>query len=75
MKIVIAFTGALLLAAPFAAHAADAEHPYSNIDHRYDAGNNTGDSQVDRLNEAQLESNGSPGPMLPPRQTVQPRSY
>ena len=29
--------------------------PYCNIDRRYDAGNDTGDSQVERLNQAQLD--------------------
>ena len=38
--------------------AADWRHPYSNIDHRVDNGNNTGDSQVDRLNQAELSQNG-----------------
>jgi hypothetical protein len=75
MKIVVAFAGALLLAAPIAAHAANADHPYSNVDHRNDAGNNTGDSQVDRLNQAQLETNGSPGRILPPRGYAQPQAY
>ena len=37
--------------------AANADHPYSNIDRRNDAGNDTGDSQVERLNEGQLDRN------------------
>ena len=41
------------------AWAADAAHPYSNIDHSVDAGNDTGDSQVDRLNQQQLDQAGS----------------
>ena len=36
---------------------ADADHPYSNIDRSNDAGNDTGDSQVDRLNAQQLNEN------------------
>ncbi len=36
---------------------ADARHPYSNIDHSVDAGNDTGDLQVDILNEQQLNEN------------------
>ncbi len=60
MKVVTLMAGALVLAAPLAAKAADAAHPYANIDPRVDAGNNTGDSQVDRLNEAQVRSNGIP---------------
>lgn len=48
--------------------AANARNPYGNIDRRDDAGNDTGDSQVDRLNEGQLDQNyrGSYQPM-PPR--------
>ena len=42
------------------ARAADASHPYSNVDHAVDAGNNTGDSQVDQLNEQQLQKNAQP---------------
>ena len=60
MKIATVLTSAFILAAPLAAQAANAGHPYSNIDRRVDAGNNTGDSQVDRLNQAQLDSNGMP---------------
>ena len=36
--------------------AANADHPYTNIDHSNDKGNNTGDSQVDKLNQAQIDS-------------------
>ncbi len=41
--------------APVACMAADAAHPYSNIDPRVDAGNSTGDDQVDVLNQAELD--------------------
>ncbi len=76
MKIAVAFAGALLLAAPIAAHAANAAHPYSNIDRRVDAGNNTGDSQVDQLNQQQLATNGSPGREMPPAGSyAQPQAY
>ncbi len=44
-----------LAVAPAAARAADALHPYSNIDHRVDAGNDTGDSRVEALKQAQLD--------------------
>ena len=37
--------------------------PYCNIDRRYDAGNDTGDWMVERLNQAQLDR----GPNLYPR--------
>jgi hypothetical protein len=40
------------------AFAADAAHPYSNVNHSVDAGNDTGDSQVDQLNQQQLQKNG-----------------
>ncbi len=36
---------------------ANADNPYGNVDHRNDAGNDTGDSQVERLNEGQLDRN------------------
>jgi hypothetical protein len=49
---------AALLLAPAAAWAANARHPYSNVNHANDAGNDTGDSQVEALNQAQL---GRPG--------------
>jgi hypothetical protein len=43
------------------AHAANARHPYSNVNHANDAGNDTGDSQVDQLNSAQLDQNYNRG--------------
>ena len=46
--------GAALYAAP--ADAANARKPYSNVNKRNDKGNDTGDSQVDRLNQQQLDS-------------------
>ena len=51
-------TGAAL--AP-SAHAANARNPYGNVNHANDAGNDTGDSQVDRLNSAQLDENYNGG--------------
>ncbi len=86
MKFAIPLAIALAAALPGVGHAADAAHPYSNIDRRNDAGNNTGDWEVDRLNQAQL-SRGAPryargwgGPVaLPPveyrLQPVYPRAY
>ena len=58
-------TAALALAAgtalaptfPLGAHAANARNPYGNVNHKNDAGNDTGDSQVDQLNAAQLDQN------------------
>ena len=55
---VFAFAASLIVAAPAGAWAADALHPYSNIDHRVDAGNNTGNAMVPQLNEQQLRLNG-----------------
>ncbi len=36
--------------------AANARQPHSNVDKRNDRGNDTGDSQVERLNQQQLDS-------------------
>jgi len=54
------FLLALCVGAAPAALAANATHPYSNIDHRNDAGNDTGDARVDALNAAQLDGAGGP---------------
>ncbi len=54
---ILALATACGLAAPLAAHAADAEKPYSHVDKKNDAGNNTGDSSVDKLNAGQLDEN------------------
>lgn len=42
--------------------SANAHHPYQNVNHRNDRGNNTGDAATVRLNDAQLASirSGSP---------------
>ncbi len=59
MKVLIALS-ALALAAGATARPALAAHagaPYANVDHRNDAGNDTGDSQVDQLNAAQSDGN------------------
>jgi len=47
-----------------AGYAANASAPYANVDHRNDAGNDTGDSQVDKLNDMQLDKNYK-GPTYP----------
>ena len=44
---------------------ANARRPYSNVDRRNDAGNDTGDSRVEELNRMQLERSRGPAPMLP----------
>ena len=43
--------------------AANARHPYQNVDRRNDAGNPTGDDQVERLNQQQLGGSGGQMPM------------
>jgi len=47
-------------------YAANADNPYGNVDHHNDAGNDTGDSRVDQLNNGQLNGNY--------QGTVQPRA-
>lgn len=54
--------------APGVQLAANARNPYGNIDRRDDRGNDTGDAQVDRLNEGQLDGNyRGPYQQMPPR--------
>ncbi|MBN8896608.1 MAG: hypothetical protein BGO51_17260 [Rhodospirillales bacterium 69-11] len=48
---------ALLIGLAAPAFAANADHPYNNVDKRNDAGNKTGDSRVDNLNRGQLNEN------------------
>jgi len=61
---VIRFVSALMLGAgllaPAPLLAANADAPYQNVDKRNDAGNDTGNSQVDRLNSGQLDANQPP---------------
>ena len=70
MKSVSAMAALAVLVLPAAAMAADAAHPYANVNRRVDAGNSTGDAQVEGLNQAQLNGGqprlaanraGSPG--------------
>lgn len=49
--------GASLTLAQMSAFAANADNPYGNVDHRNDAGNDTGDSKIDGLNAQQLNQN------------------
>ncbi len=53
MTLAIAATASM---APVA-QAANADNPYGNVDKRNDKGNDTGDSQVDKLNSGQLNQN------------------
>lgn len=50
-------------------------HPYSNIDPRWDAGNDTGDSMVDRLNQQQLNRIERGGYYPRPRRYRPPPGY
>jgi hypothetical protein len=76
------FAGSLLAAAaasfaPAAGQAADDHQPHRTVHSRHHARRSTGDSQVDRLNESQLDANyrgpwrymngpsGSPPPPTP----------
>lgn len=47
------------------AYAAHAGAPYANVNKANDAGNDTGDSQVDALNAAQLNQGAAPAPAQP----------
>jgi hypothetical protein len=46
--------------APAPLLAANADQPYQNVDKRNDAGNSTGNGQVERLNNGQLDQNQPP---------------
>ena len=52
----LAFGSGLALA-PQSARAAHAGAPYTNVDPRNDRGNDTGDSQIEGLNQRQLDQN------------------
>ena len=41
--------------APSLAQAANAKHPYKHVNHANDRGNRTGDAEVARLNQQQLD--------------------
>lgn len=58
----LALASGSVLQPAFAAHAGS---PYKNVDRRNDAGNDTGDSQVDQLNAAQLNQGVAPAPAQP----------
>lgn len=50
--------------APAQLRAANADHPDQNVDKRNDAGNSTGNAQVERLNSGQLDA-GQQHPAAP----------
>ena len=67
MKPILLASVAVLALAAFgaqSAQAANARKPYANIDRSNDKGNDTGDNQVDRLNDMQLDRNYA-GPRYP----------
>ncbi len=63
MKSIAVLSGTLLafgVGLAFAPHSALAAHagaPYTNVDRSNDLGNDTGDSQVEELNQRQLDQN------------------
>ncbi len=67
--------GAVLLATLISTTtwAANARNPYGNVNHANDAGNDTGDSQVEALNQAQLGGGGGYAP--PPVAYAPPPPY
>ena len=71
MRLTIAAVIAFGMAAP-ACLAANASNPYGNIDPTNDAGNDTGDLQVEALNQAQIDD--GPRPDMRPAPVYQ-RSY
>lgn len=74
MKAVIALSALALVAGSVRpALAAHAGAPYANVDHRNDAGNDTGDSQTDQLNAAQLNPGSTPAPAQQITPTGTPR--
>ena len=68
----LAALGASAIVPP--AQAANARNPYGNVNPRNDAGNETGNWQTDRLNDAQL-GRGYPGPYYPASPPPPPRYY
>ena len=74
----ILLAAALAALTPASVLAANAHNPYGNVDHRNDAGNDTGDSQVDALNAAQLRAARAPvrprGQFVPGMATIYPRA-
>ena len=71
MKTVMTVLALTMAAGSFApaAMAANARHPNKNVDRRVDKGGPTGDDQVDKLNQQQLDAaraaNGMPAGMAP----------
>lgn len=66
----IALTFAIGVASPVL--AANARHPYQNVDRRVDAGNPTGDDVTARLNQQQLNTIQNGGAFGSPSMPGQP---
>ena len=64
--------GTAVALAPGQGRAANAGHPYQNVDHSNDKGNDTGDSKVEGLNAAQLDENQKPPVHAPSVVVTQP---
>ncbi len=60
MKAVLAVLALSFVVPAFPVLAANADQPYSNVDKRNDAGNDTGNSRVEQLNRGQLDQNQRP---------------
>lgn len=67
MRLTIAALAALTALGSVPAIAANARHPYQNVDRRVDRGNDTGNSRVEELNQQQLDmaTRPQPAPMTP----------
>jgi hypothetical protein len=69
-SLVVAFAAGMALT-PSPLLAANADAPYSNVDKRNDAGNDTGNSKVEGLNKGQLDENQKP-PAMGSQPSAQP---
>ena len=56
MRMVMAAVGLVMAVGSAPVWAANAKHPYSNVDKRLDKGGDTGDAKVDALNQQQLDA-------------------
>ena len=59
LTVALAATLAAGALAPSIAHAANARHPYRNVNHANDAGNRKGDAETARLNQQQLDQHAN----------------
>lgn len=68
MRLTLAVLAALTAIGTLPAVAANARHPYQNVDRRVDRGGDTGNSRVEELNQQQLDMATrpqQPAPMTP----------